>query len=67
MNEIFEIYKDFCDMPHKCSERKAEILSQYVESIDLPRKKKKAVRKHLVIEYQIMCYGEELLKSYFDL
>jgi hypothetical protein len=41
----------------------AEIKHNWLESKNLPRKKKKATRKHLNLEWQIFSYAKEMFKD----
>lgn len=43
--------------------KKEEVLKKWIESEKLPRKKKKAVRKRLLIQYEIFSYGESLFSK----
>ena len=51
------------DMKKETAVRKDRILSEWIESGNLPRKKKKAKRKHLQLEWNIACWGEDLFKD----
>lgn len=51
-------YKEYIEGNKKWKER---ILKEFRESINLPRKKKKAVRKRLNTEWSIACWADDVL------
>jgi len=42
---------------------KEEVLKKWIESEKLPRKKKKAIKKRLKIQYEIFSFGESLFSK----
>lgn len=57
---MFDIYAPYLMLPTELMDGKTEwkdrIGRQWIESRNLPRKKKKAVRKILVLEWQLACW-----------
>lgn len=47
------------DLEVKQLEHKEKILAEWKKSANYPRKKKKAVRKRLNLEYSIVCWNPE--------
>lgn len=43
--------------------KKEEVLKKWIESEKLPRKKKKAIRKRLKMQYEIFSFGESLFSK----
>jgi len=56
---------DMLDAKERSEKRKEELVSQYRNLKNLPRKKKKKEKNRILLEYSIMDYGSKMFETMF--
>jgi len=62
MNRYLMIGHMFSEMQPNYEQKLREIEEEWVRSMSYPRKKKKAVRKRLLVDYSIFSYAKNMFE-----